>query len=205
MLLVAKEENKENKTSKSLSNEAEEEVKLGDWSPQPLCWPWSSSHSTIFVCRLNPELSGGKRVLFFPLISFDCQWFFGEMTSQLLLGLHWLGVVYLNLNLAPGVSSACSDGTEDLGIKLIPGGREMIYYLLISVNLLTWRNWGLRLSHQNISVLSCSSIKMSSTFQWKPWELKVLVACLRASEASIGILIDFPGSYIELICQNPLS
>ena len=133
------------------------------------------------------------------------QWFSGEMTSQLLLGLPWLGVVYLNPNLAPGVSSACSDGTEDLGIKLIPGGREMIYYLLISVNLLTWRNWGLRLSHQNISVLSCSSIKMSSTFQWKPWELKVLVACLRASEASIGILIDFPGSYIELICQNPLS
>lgn len=158
------------------------------------------------LCADSIQSCPGERGSCSSHLSLLTAWCFsGEMTSQLLLGLSWLGVVYLSLNLAPGISSVCNDGTEDLGIKLIPGGREMIYYLLISVNLLTWKNWGLRLSHQNISVLSCPSIKMSGAFQWKPWELKVLVACLRASEASIGVLIDFLGSYIELICQNPLS
>lgn len=50
-----------------------------------------------------------------------------------------------------------------------------------------------------------SSVKINSTYQWKPWELKVLVVRLRANEASIGVLINFPGSYIELICQTPFS
>lgn len=38
----------------------------------------------------------------------------------------------------------------------------MIHYLLIYVNVLTWRNGGPRLPYQNISVLSCLLLKYIS-------------------------------------------
>lgn len=51
--------------------------------------------------------------------------------------LTWL--VYVNHPLAPAISTLRNGCTEDSGIKLIPQRRVMIFYLLMHVNLLTWR------------------------------------------------------------------
>lgn len=116
-------------------------------------------HSAILARQLSPEMpsgSSGPRLSHLSLLT--ARWLSGEMTSQYLWGLPWLGLLYWNLSLAPGLSISinCS---EDPGIKLTPERRIMIYYLLIYVGLLTWRNWGLRLSHHGVSVLSCPLLK----------------------------------------------
>lgn len=143
-----------------LAETTEEWLRLGGWLTQLLTVDPAPCFYPAFLARhLSRETPCTGRPVLSHLCLLTARWFSGVMTSQCLLRLLWLVVVYWTLNVAPGGSTLRANYTDDLGIRLTPERRIMIYYTLIYMNLGTWRNWGLRLSCQNISLLSFPLLK----------------------------------------------